>query len=47
MNIIRPERWLNMTSAELSSGIPGVWSGLLSFIGGSHHCVAYRFAVIE
>ncbi|KZV83329.1 cytochrome P450 [Exidia glandulosa HHB12029] len=41
----RPERWFAM--AEKSSSIPGVYSGLATFISGPHSCIGWRFAVLE
>ncbi|KAF9229896.1 cytochrome P450, partial [Melanogaster broomeanus] len=32
---------------EAVSDIPGVWSHLLSFLGGPRACIGYRFAVVE
>ncbi|KAF9235971.1 cytochrome P450 [Melanogaster broomeanus] len=41
----RPERWDNVPEAV--SDIPGVWSHLLTFLGGPRRCIGYRFAVVE
>ncbi|KAF9235974.1 cytochrome P450 [Melanogaster broomeanus] len=41
----KPERWENVPEAV--SDIPGVWSHLLSFLGGPRACIGYRFAVVE
>ncbi|KAF8838342.1 cytochrome P450 [Paxillus ammoniavirescens] len=41
----RPERWDDLPKAV--SDIPGVYSHLLSFIGGPKACIAYRFSVVE
>ena len=43
--IDRPERW--QTPPEAASSIPGVWANMLTFLGGPHSCIGYRFAVIE
>ena len=40
-----PERWIN--PPEAVSAIPGMWSNLLTFIGGPHSCIGYRFSIIE
>ena len=29
------------------SSIPGVWGHLLTFLGGPHACIGYRFSVTE
>ena len=42
---VRPERWEN--TPEAITSIPGVWSNLLSFLGGPHACIGYRFALVE
>lgn len=41
----RPERWIH--PPEAVSAIPGMWSNLLTFIGGPHSCIGYRFSIIE
>ena len=41
----RPERWENVP--EGTASIPGVWSHLLTFIGGPRACIGYRFTLIE
>ncbi|KAJ3974379.1 cytochrome P450 [Lentinula raphanica] len=41
----RPERWDNIPSAV--SSIPGVWSNLLTFLGGGRACIGYRFSLVE
>lgn len=41
----RPERWANLP--EATSSIPGVWSNLLSFLGGPRACIGYRFSIVE
>ena len=32
---------------EKANEIPGVWGNLLSFHGGAHACIGYRFALVE
>ncbi|KAI0675088.1 cytochrome P450 [Trametes maxima] len=39
----RPERW--DTLPETVSGIPGVWANTLTFGGGLHGCLGYRFSI--
>ncbi|KAE9401805.1 cytochrome P450 [Gymnopus androsaceus JB14] len=41
----KPERWEKLPEAVAS--IPGVWGNILTFIGGPHNCIGYRFAVLE
>lgn len=43
--IIRPDRWLN--PPETVKDVPGLWGNVLTFLGGSHSCIGYRFALIE
>jgi len=43
----RPERWLAPNSHPRSFEIPGVYSGVMSFLGGPRHCIGYRFALLE
>lgn len=41
----RPERW--ESPPEAISENPGVWSNLMTFLGGSHACIGYQFTLIE
>ncbi|KAI0759702.1 cytochrome P450 [Trametes elegans] len=41
----RPERWDALPDAVL--GIPGIWGHNLTFMGGQHACLGYRFALNE
>ena len=41
----RPERWQNIL--ETVSQIPGVWSHLMTFLGGPRACIGYRFSLVE
>ncbi|KAI0743350.1 cytochrome P450 [Daedaleopsis nitida] len=41
----RPERWDN--PPEAISSIPGVFGHILTFLGGPHACIGYRFALVE
>ncbi|KAH8111360.1 cytochrome P450 [Phellopilus nigrolimitatus] len=45
----KPERWLRgeteLRSAEKK--LPGLYSGMLTFLGGGRSCIGYRFALIE
>jgi len=40
-----PERWANIPDAAAS--VPGVWSNLMTFIGGPRACIGYRFSLVE
>ncbi|KAI0634036.1 cytochrome P450 [Trametes polyzona] len=41
----KPERW--QSTPEAAASIPGVWSHLLTFIGGPRACIGYRFSIVE
>lgn len=41
----RPDRWLS--PPEAIAGVPGVWGHLLTFLGGPHACIGYRFSLTE
>ncbi|KAJ6571058.1 cytochrome P450 [Mycena capillaripes] len=40
-----PERWEKPPPG--TSGIPGVWGHMLTFLGGTRSCIGYRFALVE
>ncbi|KAI0636272.1 cytochrome P450 [Trametes polyzona] len=41
----KPERWDNLP--ETVSSIPGIWANNLTFMGGQHACLGYRFSLNE
>ncbi|KAJ3826860.1 cytochrome P450 monooxygenase [Lentinula raphanica] len=41
----RPERWEKVP--EAASTVPGVWSHMLTFLGGPRACIGYRLSLIE
>ncbi|KAF7356483.1 hypothetical protein MVEN_00981400 [Mycena venus] len=41
----KPERWAG--AAPISTPIPGVYSHMLTFIGGPRNCIGFRFALAE
>ncbi|QRV87424.1 cytochrome P450 family protein [Ceratobasidium sp. AG-Ba] len=43
-----PYRWLEPLPANVvEARVPGVYSNIMSFLGGSCSCIAYKFALIE
>jgi hypothetical protein len=43
----RPERWTDGSVGEKTKSMPGVWGNVLSFLGGSHACIGYKFSLYE
>ncbi|KAI0634026.1 cytochrome P450 [Trametes polyzona] len=41
----KPERW--QSTPDAAASVPGVWSHLLTFIGGPRACIGYRFSIVE
>ncbi|CDO77915.1 hypothetical protein BN946_scf184727.g4 [Trametes cinnabarina] len=41
----RPERWDSLPQA--ARGVPGIWGHSLTFMGGHHACIGFRFGVNE
>ncbi|KAE9395109.1 cytochrome P450 [Gymnopus androsaceus JB14] len=41
----KPDRWLKVP--DNVDTIPGVWSNLMTFWGGSRACIGWRFSIIE
>jgi hypothetical protein len=41
----RPDRW--KSPPEAVSEHPGVWSNLMSFLGGTRACIGYQFTLLE
>ncbi|KAJ4467221.1 cytochrome P450 [Lentinula aciculospora] len=42
----RPERWI-FSQNPASIRLPGIYSGMMSFLGGGRSCIGYRFAQVE
>ncbi|KAF9048023.1 cytochrome P450 [Hymenopellis radicata] len=40
----KPERWLSSTPTDER---PGIYHGMLSFLGGNRSCIGYKFAQVE
>lgn len=44
----RPERWLEpMLTSTTDARLPGVYSNIMSFMGGGRSCIGFRFAEME
>ncbi|KAG8882214.1 hypothetical protein FRB97_008555 [Tulasnella sp. 331] len=43
----KPERWLDTNKHPRVNELPGVYSGLMTFLGGSRHCIGYRFSLLQ
>ncbi|KDR81931.1 hypothetical protein GALMADRAFT_135320 [Galerina marginata CBS 339.88] len=41
----KPERWEKIPEAVGS--IPGIWGNMMTFLGGPHACIGYRFSLVE
>ncbi|KAI0692676.1 cytochrome P450 [Cerioporus squamosus] len=43
----KPDRWLKLPEAVTEAHIPGVYSHLLTFLGGSRACIGFKFSEME
>ncbi|ESK86852.1 cytochrome p450 [Moniliophthora roreri MCA 2997] len=43
----KPDRWDDLPSTVAASGMPGVWSHMLTFLGGARSCIGWRFSLAE
>jgi len=43
----KPERWLALPDSVSGARIPGVYSNLMTFGGGSRACIGFKFAELE
>ncbi|PCH40534.1 cytochrome P450 [Wolfiporia cocos MD-104 SS10] len=44
----KPERWLSpLPSAVTNAGMPGIYSNIMTFVGGKRACIGYKFAEME
>ncbi|KAF5375481.1 hypothetical protein D9757_009956 [Collybiopsis confluens] len=44
----KPERWITPGGIpSATSAIPGIWGNMMTFLGGPHSCIGYRFALVE
>ncbi|KAF9557442.1 cytochrome P450 [Agrocybe pediades] len=44
----KPERWLNpLPQALIDARIPGVYSHLMTFLGGGRSCIGFKFSQLE
>ncbi|EIW75595.1 cytochrome P450 [Coniophora puteana RWD-64-598 SS2] len=43
-----PDRWLEGgAAAPQKNGLPGLWGNQMTFTGGMHSCIGYRFSLFE
>jgi hypothetical protein len=42
-----PHRWIDQPLPDAAKAVPGVFSHLLSFLGGAHACIGYKFSLYE
>ncbi|KAH6901041.1 cytochrome P450 [Coprinopsis sp. MPI-PUGE-AT-0042] len=44
----KPERWLAGDAPQTGNvKLPGIYSGMMSFLGGGRSCVGYKFSIME
>ncbi|KAF5347595.1 hypothetical protein D9756_010703 [Leucocoprinus leucothites] len=43
----KPERWVSDLGITGEERLPGIYSGMMSFLGGQRSCIGYRFALVE
>ncbi|KAI0781643.1 cytochrome P450 [Irpex lacteus] len=47
-DVWKPERWLTpLPDTVINAHMPGVYSHLMTFLGGSKSCIGFKFAAIE
>jgi hypothetical protein len=44
---LSPRRWTDGPLPEAVKGVPGVFGNMLSFLGGPHGCIGFRFSLYE
>ena len=42
-----PERWMQGGVSEKAHGLPGIWGQQMTFMGGQHACIGYKFSLFE
>ncbi|EIW75992.1 cytochrome P450 [Coniophora puteana RWD-64-598 SS2] len=45
--VFNPERWMQGGGPEKAHGLPGVWGHQMTFLGGQHACIGYKFSLFE
>ncbi|KAH9950796.1 hypothetical protein B0H21DRAFT_681895, partial [Amylocystis lapponica] len=44
----KPERWLSpLPSTVTEARVPGVYSNLVTFLGGGRGCIGFKFSEVE